>query len=262
MVRAKIGAGPDTGRDLSFEELWCNVVFELYNVTNAKDILRLNELARDNRLSRGEYVKGVIQCETQAADKSRAFYIHVFLPWTRDNHVATYPGHWYVGWRIVSNENLLLGHFNRKTPYWRHYEFNYDLILLDSLVRKGEYQKAIDLAATIRGQADTPKDRALILRDSGYCLLQLEKASLAVDAFSEAISLDPTDYSSHIGRGQAYLVLGDTNRAMADCSEAIRRESSNAALYFLRARVYETMGEKQRTKADLAEAEQLIRSRR
>jgi predicted Zn-dependent protease len=131
---------------------------------------------------------------------------------------------------------------------------------LDSLTRKGEYQKAIDLAAAIRGQAETPKDRTVISRCSGSCLLQLNKASLAVDAFSEAISLDPADYSSYMGRGQAYLALGKTDQAIADCSEAIRREPSDAALYFLRARVYETMGEKRRAKADLAEAEQLTHS--
>src|SRR5262249_43264275 len=52
----------------------------------------------------------------------------------------------------------------------------------------------------------------------------------AVAAWGEAIRLDPTDADSLIGRGWAYVLLGDSDRAIADCTAALRLRPDSEAL--------------------------------
>jgi tetratricopeptide (TPR) repeat protein len=257
MVSRKCPAGPDEGKERSFEELWHNAVFELYNITNAKDFLQLCEEAAENKLSKREFVNGIIECESRAADKTRAFYIHVFMPWAKEHHVPTHPASWFLAWRSDLKENLLLGRFAEKTPYWRHYEREYDLIVLYSLTRKGENHRAIELAEEMRKQAETPQELANICRYSGYCLLRLNRPLPAIDAYNEVIRFDPKYAYAYLVRARAYMMLHDTDRAMADYAEAIRLKPSNPEAYRLRGKAYKSMGDEERVNSDFAMATQL-----
>jgi tetratricopeptide (TPR) repeat protein len=257
MVSSKCPAGPNKGEDRPFDELWCNVVYELYNVANAKDFLRLDEMAAENKLAKTEFVNGTIECESRAAEKTRAFYIHVYLPWARIHDVSTHPTSWFLAWRSDPKDGLLRRHFTEKESYWRYYERCYNLIVLDSLTRKGENERAAELATEALKQAETPEERATICLYSGHCLLRLNKPIPAIDTYSEVIRFDPQNALAFLGRATAYGMLHDTERAMADYAEAIRLKPSNPDAYLLRGKAYKAMGDKDRANADFAMAKQL-----
>ena len=252
--------GPDKGKERSFEKLWRDAVFELYNITNSEDFRRITMEVFRGRLSKEEFVAKIIECESRAAEKTRAFYIHVFMPWAKQHGVSTHPQLWYLAQRSDPSENLFRL-VTEKTPYWRACERRYDLIVLDSLTRQGENWKAIGLAAEMRKQAETPQERAAICRYSGYCFLQLNMPFSAIDAYNEVIRFDPKDADAYLGRAGAYARLHDMDHAMADYSEAIRLKPSNPEAYLLRGKAYESMGDKERANADFAMAKQLTELR-
>ena len=79
--RAVTATGPRRGR--SFEELWHDLVFELYNSACAREFAMLVTAVSERRLSRGAFPAEMIRVESKAAEKARTFYIRVFLPWAR-----------------------------------------------------------------------------------------------------------------------------------------------------------------------------------
>ncbi len=99
---------PNKGKAQTFEEMWEEAVFELYNITSAEDFIRLDREGLAGHLTKDAYVTGVVDCESRAAEKTRAFYIHVFAPWAAKHGVASDPKLWYVGVRVDCKENLTL----------------------------------------------------------------------------------------------------------------------------------------------------------
>ena len=116
-------------RERSFEDLWRDAVFELYNIANAEDVVRLTKDAKQGRLLREEFVAKTIECESRAAEKTRSFYIHVFMPWAKQRHAATNPGSWFLASRSDPSENLLRL-LTEKDAWWRAYERWYDSIVV------------------------------------------------------------------------------------------------------------------------------------
>jgi RHS repeat-associated protein len=105
-----------------FEKMWCNAVFELYNIANTDRFQQIDGEVIAGTLGREQYVTKMIETESRAAEKTRSFYIHVFLPWAKENHVATDPREWYVASRFNPEENLLLPRAIRERgAYWEFY---------------------------------------------------------------------------------------------------------------------------------------------
>jgi tetratricopeptide (TPR) repeat protein len=125
-----------------FEELWCYTVFELYNISNSEDFRRLHTEASEGKLSKETFVAQIIECESRAAEKTRAFYIHVFMPWAKEHRLATHPALWFLAQRSEPTDTLLR-FVTEKEPYWQVYGRQYDLIVSHSLLRKGENQKLL-----------------------------------------------------------------------------------------------------------------------
>jgi serine/threonine protein kinase/lipoprotein NlpI len=76
----------------------------------------------------------------------------------------------------------------------------------------------------------------------------------AVEAFTEAIRLDPDSFLAHRDRGVAYHLQGRYREALADYSEAIRLSPDDALTYLVRARVHRELGENDRALNDYTEA--------
>ena len=105
-----------------FEKMWCNAVFELYNIANTDRFQQIDGEVIAGTLGREQYVTKMIETESRTAEKTRSFYIHVFLPWAKENHVATDPREWYVASRFNPEENLLLPRAIRERgAYWEFY---------------------------------------------------------------------------------------------------------------------------------------------
>ena len=126
-VREEHANGPEIGKR-SFEALWSTTVFELYNVANAKDVDRVYLQACCGEVSRERYATNLIRIESRAAEKTRSFYIHIFLPWAKQHRIATDPLLWYLAARSDPAEVLLLQNVDKKDRYWLNYEDNYDNI--------------------------------------------------------------------------------------------------------------------------------------
>jgi tetratricopeptide (TPR) repeat protein len=247
--------GPEKDQEQSFEDLWLSVAFELYNVSHSKDFLRIGEDIAAGRLSKRQSVSTIVACESQAAEKARSFYIHKFLPWAKDHGVSTRPRKWFLARRSDPSDDILLDSVDENSSYWRHYEYCFDCHTLEALSEKGEYQKAADLAAELLPQAETDEDRFQISRMRGYCLLKLERASSAIEAFDESIRLNPQDALSRVYRAHAYLRAYDFDRAVGDCTEALRLSPCCVEAYRVRSDAYQRKGDSKSSQADAARVE-------
>lgn len=129
-IRGEYRDGPDKGKERPFEQMWRDTVFELYNIANAQDFQQAAQEVAAGKLAKKEYVIRVIEYESRAAEKARAFYIHVFLPWAKEQRAPTRPSLWYIAQRSSPGENILLSEGVNKPggEYWRYYETRwYDL---------------------------------------------------------------------------------------------------------------------------------------
>ena len=52
--------------------------------------------AAAGKLSKEQFITRVASIESRAGEKTRAFYLRVFLPWAKEHHVATDPLLWFV----------------------------------------------------------------------------------------------------------------------------------------------------------------------
>jgi tetratricopeptide (TPR) repeat protein len=76
----------------------------------------------------------------------------------------------------------------------------------------------------------------------------------AVDAFTEAIQLNPEDTQAYIERGQAYGNLGELQLAINDFSRAIDLDPQIADVYQHRGYAYGLLGQHQRALQDFSQA--------
>jgi tetratricopeptide (TPR) repeat protein len=257
-VRGKYVDGPNKGEERSFEELWCDVVFELYNIANSQDFYQLNKEAAEGKLSKNKYIMKIIECEYNAAEKTRAFYICMFLEWVKDQKLATHPICWYLAKKSNPQDNFILRDVSNNMPYWRSYEHKYDLITLYSLVDKGNTERALELAEEIYKQMETKEERAAIGLPRGYCLLKSKQPVPAIDALNEYIIYDSGNVTAYLTRATAFAMLPDMDRAIVDYDKAIHLDPLNSEAFKLRGDAYEAMGDKKRAEADFAKAKQLI----
>ena len=80
LIEPKYTEGPKEGQERSFEELWAGAVFELHNINNAKEFVRLHKEAEQGGMSKEDYVAAIVKPELRAAQQTRAFYAQVYLP--------------------------------------------------------------------------------------------------------------------------------------------------------------------------------------
>ena len=146
LVREEHGDGPELGKR-SFEELWSNAVFELYNIAKAKDFDRLERRVHSGELSRVQYATEMIRVESQAAEKTRSFYIHVFLPWAKQHKIATDPLLWFLAEKSDPSQTLVLDRVDKTDRYWLGYEDWYDDIRARAKAHKQEVKEEIEYLA-------------------------------------------------------------------------------------------------------------------
>jgi len=119
--------GPKKGKPQPFERTWCHAVFELYNVASTDQFQSLMQEAAAGRLAREQFATKIAEVESRAAEKTRSFYIHVFLPWAKENHIATDPCLWYLARRQTPGEDTVLrDELSKRGEYWKYLERCYD----------------------------------------------------------------------------------------------------------------------------------------
>ncbi len=246
--------GPAKGQERRFEELWSDAVFELYNIAGVRDFDRIEANAVAGRLSRREFCVKMLETESLAAEKSRTFYIRVFLPWAKEHGVPTQPGSWYVACRSDPKENLYLRAVGSDDPHWRYYGTCYDQIALRVLAAKGKDDEARKLAAEMVKRATTKQAAAEIYCAKGSIYAAKGDFDKAVADYSEAIKVDPKCVLACQCRGFIYSEKGELDRALVDLTEAIRLKPDDGTSHYYRARTHFAKGDLDAAVSDVLDA--------
>lgn len=84
-------------------------------------------------------------------------------------------------------------------------------------------------------RAETPLDRADVLRELGAAALELDSAPAAIDWFEQALSLTPGDPALHYQLSQAHRRAGNPDRAAAYLRKFEQQASRERRIRYLRA---------------------------
>ena len=107
--------------------------------------------------------------------------------------------------------------------------------------------------------AETGKLTADAYNATGRKLIQEGSYQKAVDALSEALTLDPKHVQALNARGYAYMFLRQYSKALADLNFAIDLKPEYANAYLTRAGVKGRMGDQKGADEDRAKAASLKR---
>lgn len=219
LVAAVYDSGPKEGMPRSFEELWAGAVFELHNVNNAKEFVRLNDMADQGKVSKRDFVAGILKPELRAGQQTRAFYMQVFLPWAEKKKLPTDPTLWFCDW--WDTPEGVLESFADKSAYpWRPYARTHDWATVHRYWRQGEFRKTLKLLEQMCGEEGYEADEGDVHYWMGRCLERLGKPAEAVKALDDSIRLDPDNAPAFHARGKLYERLGEKDKAKADFAKA------------------------------------------
>jgi len=218
-VEAVHSFGPKRGAPRTFEEVWAAAVFECHNITYARKFLQFHQEAAAGKLTKGQFVAGIWKYEYLAAQQTRAFYVQVFLPWAEKKKLPTDPGLWFAAWWETAADALQA--FTDKSSYpWRPYARQYDWMTLQTLVRGGNFKKALALLGQMETEKVYTADVADLYVWMGRCHLELGKPALAVEALGKSIGRDSRKAQAYQLRGEAFQKLGERAKAAADFAKA------------------------------------------
>jgi tetratricopeptide (TPR) repeat protein len=206
--------GRKAGRPRSFEELWAGAIYELHNINNAKHFVKMHEMAAEGKVTKEEFVGGIVRQEVVAAQQTRAFYLKVFLPFAVKQKLTTHPSLWFADWWDQPDE-ALKGFTNKSAYPWQPYARQYDWLTAEHFFDIAEYEKAMELLKTMCDESDGEDDHADVHLWIGRCLLKQKKNKEAVEEFTTALELLP-DYAEVFRyRAKAYEQLGEKEKAAA-----------------------------------------------
>jgi tetratricopeptide (TPR) repeat protein len=227
MVAALYDSGPKQGSPRTFEELWAGAIYELHNVAFAKEFVRLNQEADQGKLSKRDFVAGIVQYELRAAQQTRAFYVQVFLPWLQKQKLPTDPTLWFCDWWDTP-EGVLRTFADQSAYPWRPYARVHDWATVHRRWHLGKFGRAFGLLDRMRAEKGYEEQQPEVYYWIGRCLERLRKPAEAVTALGEAIRLDPHNADSYRARGKLYQQLGQPDKAKADLEKArkLEREES------------------------------------
>jgi tetratricopeptide (TPR) repeat protein len=218
--------GPKQGQARSFEELWAGAIFELHNINNAKEFVRLHKEAEQGRIAKDDYVASIVKYEILAAQQTRAYYVSVFLPFAVKKKLTSEPGLWFSSWWVQPNEALK--YFTDKTAYpWRPYARDYDWATVERLWRRKRYERAIELLTQMCAESEGLPDHAEVHLWLGRCRMQLTQYPEAVKELTASIHLDPSDPVAFRNRAQVYRLMNENERAELDQKRAEELEQKD-----------------------------------
>jgi tetratricopeptide (TPR) repeat protein len=225
LVEPHYTSGPNEGKPRSFEELWAGAIYELHNVNYAREFVRLNDEADRGRVSKEAFVAGILKYELKAAQRTRAFYLNVFLPWAEKQKLATDPSLWFCDW--WDTPESVMKSFSDKSAYpWRPYARVHDWATVHRFWRRGKYAKAQQLLEQMLDEEGYDEDLSEISYWLARSLIGLNKPQEALEELNEAIRLDPKSAPAYRTRGELYKKLGEKAKSEADLAKAKKLESA------------------------------------
>ena len=225
LIEENYTEGPNRGKPRSFEEIWAGAVYELHNVAYAREFIRLHDEADEGKLSKEAFVAAILKLELLAAQRTRAFYVHQFLPLMEKKKLPTNPTLWFCEW--WDTPESVLDSFTDRTAYpWHPYAREYDWATVHRYWRDGEYKKTRKLLNQMLAEEGYDEDQAEVYYWIGACLFMLNKPAEALAAYDKSIRLDPENSAAYRARGQLHKQLGAGTKAEADFARAKELESA------------------------------------
>ena len=216
--------GPHRGKPRSFEELWAAAVYELHNVSFSPEFVRIHEEAERGKLTKDEFVGGILKLELLAAERTRAFYVRQFLPFAAKKKLKTDPTHWFCEW--WDSPDTVLESFTDKAEYpWYPYGREFDWITVHRHWHERQYENTLKQLQPMLAEKGYEFEQSDVQYWIGSCLLRLDKPAEALAAFNESIRLDPENAASYRGRSAVHKKLGDNAKAEADLARARKLDS-------------------------------------
>lgn len=125
--------------------------------------------------------------------------------------------------------------------------------LLRGMVFEGQnkYQSALaDYAqAIVQGRRMQPLD-AMAYKQRAYLYLKTFQLPLAIQDFTQWLTLDVDKAEAYTGRALAYELMGEPLKALADYTALLKIDPSDLLAYSRRAEIYLDQGKPQQAKAD------------
>lgn len=129
---------------------------------------------------------------------------------------------------------------------------NIDDLLLEALTahNAGHYEEAIGIYSAILDRGPETRLKVILLHHRGMAYFASSAYDLALDDFSQAVALDPTDRRSFSYRAGVYRALGDLDAALRDLDRSLELGPFDFDALYARSRVERELGDLSRALAD------------
>ena len=119
----------------AFETLWVNVVFELHNIESTKEFSAIDAKAREGLIERDAYVKRMFMVEWKTMERTRKWYVEVFLPHAKKYKLPTDPARWYCDTWGTAEEDFAR-YSNRNDYPWEPYSTQFRELRSSGAIRR------------------------------------------------------------------------------------------------------------------------------
>ena len=123
--------------------------------------------------------------------------------------------------------------------------------------KKGDYDEAINFYTKAIKSEELKENLIIVYVRRGRCYEEKDMLTLAVEDYTKAISLEPTNALHFTSRGIVYSKMKYWDRAIEDFTEAIKLNPGNMNAYKNRGIAYEQKGLKELANQDFLKTKQL-----
>ena len=142
-ARETYPSGPKQGQKVTFEDLWCNVIFELHNIANFERFTRLFNEAATGTLTKDEWVKIGTSIEFETLKRHKEFYRNIWRPWAEKNSLIMEPDCAFLGYTFDADSYDAWIKSKRENAkyYVEYWEKLYDEYVASYLKNKSSQEK-------------------------------------------------------------------------------------------------------------------------
>jgi tetratricopeptide (TPR) repeat protein len=114
------------------ERLLRRVIFELNNAGNWSEFQRIYDAVRRGQgVSRQEFNLQNMRGERRSVQRTRAFYLKLFLPLMNSRGVQTSPAEWFCDSYLLPGDDEAIA-YAKADLHWQYYSFHYDLLTVEA----------------------------------------------------------------------------------------------------------------------------------
>jgi hypothetical protein len=122
------------------EQMWASLIFELFNIRNAKQVTRIEDLAISEKISKEQFIIEITRIEYDTLMKSAAFYSNVWKTNSQAQNLLSHAYYWHLPLEDTYDE--WIHKFANKFEYpWSVYGHLYETLK----VRKPQIHRADDI---------------------------------------------------------------------------------------------------------------------